>query len=145
MEAATPLRKPHVRTVGEHLAIDGLVVDDETAVRLVREREEGGDDTVALIEDAIEIGARVLDREQAGANAEFVKTEFEKAARDLQGEFGERARAITEQLEQQLEAVFGPDGGHLAKELERLFSDGSTEAVQHRVKELVDQTMVKSR
>ena len=44
-------------------------------------------------------------------------------ARDLQGEFGERARAITEQLEQQLEAVFGPDGGHLPKELERLFSD----------------------
>ncbi|MDX6642239.1 MAG: hypothetical protein QOD76_201, partial [Solirubrobacteraceae bacterium] len=145
MEAATPLRKPHVRTVGDRLAVDGLVLDDETAVRLVREREEAGDDTVALVEDAIEIGARVLDREQTGANAEFVKNEFEKAARELQSEFGERARAVTEQLDQQLEAVFGPEGGQLAKELERLFSDGSTEAVQHRVKELVDQTMIKSR
>jgi hypothetical protein len=145
MEAATPLRKPHVRTVGDHLAVDGLIVDDETAVRLVRAREEAGEDAVALVEDAIEIGARVLDREQAGANAEFVKTEFEKAARDLQAEFGERAQAVTEQLDQQLQAVFGPDGGHLAKELERLFSDGSTDAVQHRVKELVEQTLVKSR
>jgi hypothetical protein len=145
MEAATPLRQPHVRTVGDRLAVDGLVLDDETAVRLVREREEVGDDTVAFVEDAIEIGARVLDREQTGANAEFVKNEFEKAARDLQSEFGERARAISEQLDAQLQAVFGPDGGQLAKELERLFSDGSTEAVQHRVKELVDQTMVKSR
>ena len=26
MEAATPLRKPHVRTAGDHLVIDALVV-----------------------------------------------------------------------------------------------------------------------
>ena len=32
------------------------------------------------VRDAVEIGARVLDREQAAANAEFVKTEFERAA-----------------------------------------------------------------
>ena len=35
---------------------------------------------VKTVRDAVEIGARVLDREQAGANAEFVKTEFERAA-----------------------------------------------------------------
>src|SRR3954447_22007165 len=73
MEAATPLRKPHVRTVGDRVVVDGLVVDDEAAVRLVREREEAGADPVRVVADAIEIGARVLDREQAGANAEFVK------------------------------------------------------------------------
>src|SRR5207253_2969479 len=67
MEAATPLRDPSVRTIGDRLAIDGLVVADECAVRLVRE----GDDPVRTVEDAIEIGARELDREQAGANAEF--------------------------------------------------------------------------
>ncbi len=55
------------------LVVDGLVVDDECAVRLVREREEAGEDPVGVVVDAIEIGARVLDREQAGANAEFVR------------------------------------------------------------------------
>ena len=76
MEAATPLRQPHVRVIGDRLAIDGLVVEDECAVRLVREREEHGDDAVKTVRDAVEIGARVLDREQAGANAEFVKADF---------------------------------------------------------------------
>ena len=33
----------------------------------------------------IEIGARVLDREQTGANAEFVKTEFEKVSQERRG------------------------------------------------------------
>src|SRR3954447_16835913 len=71
MEAATPLRKPHVRTVGDRLVVDGLVVDDDAAVRLVREREEAGADTERVITDAIEIGARVLDREQAAADPGF--------------------------------------------------------------------------
>src|SRR3954454_12112366 len=79
MEAATPLRKPHVRTVGDRVVVDGLVVDDDAAVRIVREREESGADTERVITDAIEIGARVLDREQAGANADFVKGELDKA------------------------------------------------------------------
>ena len=63
-------------------SIDGLVVEDECAVRLVREREQNGDDPVKAVRDALEIGARVLDREQAGANAEYVKTEFEKASKE---------------------------------------------------------------
>src|SRR5256885_999998 len=62
MEAATPLRNPSVRIVGDRVAVDGLVVADECVVRLVRE----GDDPVRVVEDAIEIGARVLDREQTG-------------------------------------------------------------------------------
>jgi hypothetical protein len=131
MEAATPLRTPSVRTVGgDRVAVDGLIVEDETAVRLVHGREEAGEDPVELLLDAVEIGARVLDREQTGANADFVKAEFEKAARELQSDFGERARAVTESL---------------ARELERRFSDGSSEAVQHRVKELVAETMTRSR
>src|SRR5437763_6520976 len=131
MEAATPLRNPTVRSVaGDRVAVDGLLVEDETTARLVREREDAGEDAVGLVTDAIEIGARVLDREQTGANAEYVKTEFERAARELQSDFGERARVVTESM---------------AEELERRFSDGSTEAVQHRVREAVDEVMAKSR
>jgi hypothetical protein len=145
MEAATPLRKPSVRTVGDRVAVDGLVVEDEATLRLVREREDAGEDAVKLALDAIAIGARVLDREQAGANAEAVKAEMDKAARELGDEFAERARAAAEALESRLDEVFAPDAGHLAKALERHFSDGSSEAVQHRVKALVAEVLANSR
>src|SRR5919109_3843429 len=98
MEAATPLHKPHVRTVGDRVAIDALVVEDEAAVRLVREREQAAEDPARTVVDAIEIGARVLDREQAAANADFVRTEFERASRQLEREFCDRARTVAELL-----------------------------------------------
>jgi hypothetical protein len=145
MEAATPLRQAHVRTIGDRLVVDGLVVEDECAVRLVREREQNGDDPARVVRDAVEIGARVLDREQAGANAEFVKTEFEKASKDVQQEFAEKARTIAEFFEEQFSAVFGEDDGQLAKELERRFGDGSAVSVQNRVREAVAETLTKSR
>ena len=145
MEAATPLRKPHVRTVGDRLAIDGLVVDDECAVRLVRDREQSGEDPVKTVQDAIEIGARVLDREQAAANVEFVRTEFERASRDVQSEFTDKARTIADFFERQFEDVFGPDNGQLARELERRFGDGSAASVQNRVREAVAETLARSR
>jgi hypothetical protein len=145
MEAATPLRQANVRTIGDRLVVDGLVVEDECAVRLVRDREQNGDDPVRVVRDAVEIGARVLDREQAGANAEFVKTEFEKASKDVQQEFTEKARTIAEFFETQFAAVFGEDDGQLAKELERRFGDGSAVSVQNRVREAVAETLTKSR
>src|SRR5688500_8893755 len=145
MEAATPLRQPHVRVIGDRVAIDGLVIEDECAVRLVRAREENGDDPVGTVRDAVEIGARVLDREQTGANAEFVKTEFEKASREVQHEFTEQARTIAQFFETQFAAVFGEEDGQLAKELERRFGDGSATSVQNRVREAMAETLARSR
>jgi hypothetical protein len=145
MEAATPLRQPHVRVLGDVVAIDGLVVDDECAVRVVREREQNGDDPAKTVRDAVEIGARVLDREQAGANAEFVKVEFEKASRQVQQEFTDKARTIAEFFEEQFASVFGEQDGQLAKELERRFGDGSAVSVQNRVREALNETLAKSR
>ena len=145
MEAATPLRKPQVRTVGDRLAIDGLVVADECAVRLVREREERGEDPTAIVADALEIGARVLDREQTGANAEFVRAEFDKVSREVETAFGDRAREVSDQFERKMDEVFGPENGHLSRALERHFSDESSAAVQNRVKALVADVMTRSR
>jgi hypothetical protein len=145
MEAATPLHPPSVRSLpGDRIAVDGLVVDDATIARLVREREERDEDPVALVADAVEIGARVLDREQAGANAEWVKAEMEKAARELDQEFVDRARSLGEELDGRLTEFLSPEGV-LAKSLERLFSDGSSEAVQHKVRQLVADTMAQAR
>jgi hypothetical protein len=145
MEAATPLRKPPVEVMPDRLVVDGLVVEDECAVRVVREREQAGDDPAKTLTDAIEIGSRVLDREQAGANAEYVRTEFEKTAKELDVAFTEKARTVAEFFGERVEEVFGEGDGHLAKEFEKLFSDGSAASVQNRVRELVAEAMVKSR
>src|SRR3954466_12246687 len=145
MEAATPLRQPHVTTAGDRLTVHDLTVEDEAAARLVREREQSGDDPVKIVADAIEIGARVLDREQAAANAEYVRTEFEKTASEIDRQFSDKARTVAEHFGQKVDEVFGEDGGQLAKEFEKLFSDGSSASVQNRIRELVAETMTKSR
>ncbi|HLM26455.1 MAG TPA: hypothetical protein VK304_05750 [Thermoleophilaceae bacterium] len=145
MEAATPLRRPSVSTDERSLRLNDLLVEDETVVRVVRERIEAGEDPERVVLDAIEIGGRVLDREHAAANAEFVKTEFERASRNVEEQFTERARQVAERLDEKVDEVFGEENGHLAKELEKLFSDGSSASVQNRVRELVGETLAKSR
>jgi hypothetical protein len=146
MEAATPLRRPpQVRTAGETLVVDGLVVADPCAVRLAREREDAGESPAKLVTEAIEIGARVLDREQTAAHADFVKAEFERAARELDATFVERARLVAERLDKKVDEAFGAEHGHVARALERHFGDESTEAVQHKVRLVVSDLAVKMR
>src|SRR5436190_23255140 len=144
MEAATPLRQAHVRTIGDRLAVDGLVISDEAAVRLVHEREEAGDDPVRVVTDAIEIGSRVLDREQTGANADFVKNEFERVSKDVETAFSERAKAVADELGQKVDEFFGPDSGHMTKALERHFSDDSDAAVHNRVRDVLADVMART-
>jgi hypothetical protein len=141
MQAATPLPLARVHVVNDRLAIDWLVVDDETAVRLAAEREN----PARFVVEAIEIGARVLDREQTGANAEFVKAEFEKAARELDSEFVERARKVAERLDAKVDEVFGPEHGHVTRALARHFGDESSVAVHNRVKALLAEVSVQMR
>jgi hypothetical protein len=137
MEAATPLPLSSVRTRAGRLHVDGLVVGDECAVRLAAERERAGEDPARLVTDAIEIGARVLDREQTGAHTEYVKAEFERAAHELDAQFVERARRVAERLDEKVDEAFGAESGHVTRALERHFSDESADAVQHKVKEVV--------
>jgi len=125
--------------------IDALVIDDPCAVRQARERESAGDDPARFVQDAVAIGARVLDREQAGAQADFVRAEFEKQAREVEVAFGERAQRVGDDLAKQLETVFGAESGHLTKSLQKHFSDDSAGAVQHRVKAVVDEVTRKMR
>ena len=133
MEAATPLRHARITVLANRVLVDGLSIDDPTAVDLVRARADAGDDPARVVSDAVEIGARVLHREQTGANVEFVKAEFEKSARELDAEFVERARKVSERLDQKVDEVFGPEHGHVTRALERHFGDESSVAVQNRV------------
>jgi hypothetical protein len=141
MEAAAPLPLARVHVVNGRLAIDWLTIDDETTVRLATERR----DPEHFVVEAIEIGARVLDREQTGANAEFVRAEFEKTARALDGEFVERARKVAERLDAKVDEVFGPEHGHVTRALAKHFGDESSVAVQNRVKALLADVSVQMR
>ena len=133
MEAATPLRQPRVTVLANAVVAEGLTVRDRTTVDLVREREAAGSDPAEVLVDAIEIGARVLSREQAEVNADFVRTEFEKVSREVEGAFGEKARVVAEFLGKRVDDVFAPGSGQLARELERLFGAESSVAVQHQL------------
>ena len=141
MEAATPLNPARVALFGDRLRVENLIVADESAVRLAAERQAAGDDLADLVTQAIEIGARVLDREQAAANTEYVKAEFERQAREVETQFAERASAVSTELTQRIEAAFGADAGVVPKLLEKHFGDESTSAVQNRVKALVDELL----
>jgi hypothetical protein len=135
MEAAIRLPLTQVYVRNNRLFVEQLTVDDETSARLAAER----DDPVRFVVEAIEIGARVLDRELTGVNAEFVRAEFEKTARELDTTFAERAREVTERLDAKVEQVFGPEHGHVTKALARHFGDESSVAVQHRIRAVLDE------
>jgi hypothetical protein len=125
--------------------VERLAVHDERAVALVRARSEAGEDVVALVTEALEIGARVLDREQAEANAEWMRAEFEKSSRDLEASFVDKAKAVAEFFDKRVEQVFGAENGQLAKELTRLFGDGSSEAVQHQLRQVMGDATARMR
>jgi hypothetical protein len=132
--AATPLRNPRVSALIGRVIIEHLVVDDALAAELVRARADAGEDPARLIADAIEIGARVLDREQAGASVEVLKQDLEHAS-----------QSVVSELKTQLEQAFGPDNGHVTRVLERHFGADSSSAVQHQVRAAVAELLNESR
>src|SRR5918994_8005208 len=87
-----------VRALEDRLVIEQLTVTDERAAQLVRERREAGQDPARTVADAIEIGARVLDREDAAAEVDYVRAEFEKHA----GALRERLSKALEEGDRQL-------------------------------------------
>jgi hypothetical protein len=145
MEAATPLRHPRVHVLMGRVIVENVVVDDPAAAAWVQRRIEAGEHAERVVADAIEVGARVLEREQAALNADFVRNEFEKVSREVETTFTEKARIVAEFFGTKVDEVFGPEDGHLAKELTRLFGEGSTVAVQHQLRQVMLEQSAKMR
>lgn len=137
MEAATILRQPRVQVLMGRVLVDNVVVDDPATAAFVSRRVEAGENPVRVVEDAIEVGARVLEREQNATDAEFVRNEFEKVTREVETAFTDKARVVAEFFGTKVDEVFGPENGHLAKELSRLFGEGSSAAVQHQLRQVM--------
>jgi len=141
VEPITPITAEQVRLLGDQLLIDGLVVDDETTIALAREREAAGESLDALVSQAIEIGARILQREQTASDTEFVKAEFERQAHEVEAQFNESAQKVTEGFKTQIDATFDADAGLLPKLLDQHFGENSSSAVQNQVKALVEEML----
>ena len=143
--AATPLRQPRVTALLGRLIVEHLIVDDATASELVRARVDAGEDPERVVADAIEIGARVLDRERAGAAVEVLRQDLENASREVEARLGQTSEAVVTELRTQLEEAFGPDSGHVTRVLQRHFGADSSTAVQHQVRAAVAELLGESR
>src|SRR4051795_9858505 len=143
--AATPLRQPRVHVLMGRVIVENVVVDDPAPAAFVARREDAGEPAARVVADAIEVGARVLEREQAAVDAEFVRNEFEKVSREVESSFGDKARVVAEFFGTKVDEVFGAEDGHLAKELQRLFGEGSTAAVQHQLRQVMADQSAKMR
>src|SRR3954464_3764050 len=143
--AATPLRQQRVHVLMGRVLVENLVVDDPAAAAFVRGRLEAGGAGGRGVNDAIEIGARVLEREQAGLDAEFVRSEFEKVSREVETAFTDKARVVAEFFGGKGEEVSGAEPGVLWKDLARLFGDESSAAVQHRLQAVMNEQSARMR
>jgi hypothetical protein len=158
MEAVHKLQFPDqsVELRGSAVVVDNLVVDDRTLVELVERRLEREISALETVIDALEIGARVLDREATSAEVDAVRRELERVSAAAEHSFAERARTIGDGLEKQFERFLGEDGGAIAKVLDthsddlaelvaKHFSGDRSTAVQHEVRDLVAKALTESR
>jgi hypothetical protein len=145
-----------VRALDDRLVIESLTVSDARAARVVRERAEAGQPPPKTVADAIEIGARVLEREGLASEVDYVQREFERTASQVRREFGDQAGNLAERVEEQLERVFGGESGMMARALDahaeelaeqvaRHFDPERQTAVQNQVRELVASSLQDSR
>jgi hypothetical protein len=127
-----PSEKGHgvVRALDDRLVIERLTVSDKRAARVVRERAEGGQEATRTVADAIEIGARVLDREDVAAEVDYVRAEFERHAGELR-----------ERLTKSLEA--GDE--KLAERISHNFDGSRDDSVQREIAELVRRALDEQR
>jgi len=138
------------------VSIDGLSVEDRTLAELVERRTGQGVTGGETVRDALEIGARVLDREATGAEVDFVRREFEKLSGEVERSFADKARTVAEHMQKQFERFLGEDSGTMAKALdshseelgeliERHFGGDRSTAVQHQLRELMSRALQESR
>ena len=113
-----------VRAIGDRLVIEALTINDERSARVVRQRAESGQAAPDTVAKAIEIGARVLDREEVAAEVDYVKREFERLSAQHREQVEEKNREHVAELSE-----------HLAE----LFGEGRETAVQAKIKRALEE------
>ncbi|MGZ5313601.1 MAG: hypothetical protein ACXWEA_05285 [Solirubrobacterales bacterium] len=124
-----------VRAIDDRLVIEALTINDERSARVVRERANAGQEPARTVSDAIEIGSRVLDREDTAAEVEFVKHEFERKAGDLGKQLGETIDTAGEGINESLDSV--SEG--IVEQLASHFDPERRSAIQNQIRESLGQ------
>ena len=102
-----------VRAIDGRLVIERLEIDDARAAKLVRERVDAGHAPAQTVRDAVEIGARVLEREGTAAEVDYVRAEFERHLfndapvwrNEPHEQIGEVEHVLMDELDEEIEAI----------------------------------------
>jgi hypothetical protein len=108
-----------VRALEDRLVIEHLTVTDERAAKLVRDRNQAGQDPARTVADAIEIGSRVLDREDAAAEVDYVRAEFEKQAGDLRTRLSKALEDGDRALAERIAKAFDDEQGSVPRQFQQ--------------------------
>ena len=141
-----------VRVLGDRLAIEDLTINDPEASRVVRERAEAGEEPARTVRRAVEIGTRVLDREDTAIEVDYVRREFERLARSHSGTVEETHREAVERIEEGLRRALGGDEGpgalgealethseELSEQIAQTFGEDREGAVQAQIKRMLEE------
>ena len=141
-----------VRVLGDRIAIEDLTINDPEASRVVRERAEAGEEPARTVRRAVEIGTRVLDREDTAIEVDYVRREFERLARSHGETVEETHREAVERIEEGLRRALGGDEGpgalgealethseELSEQIAQTFGEDREGAVQAQIKRMLEE------
>jgi hypothetical protein len=141
-----------VRALDDRVVIERLEISDEGTARVVRERAETGEEPAATIRRAIEIGARVLDREDSAVEVDYVRREFEQVTAAHRESVQQKNIEAVERIEDSLRRVLGDDeaagalgqalDAHsegLAEQIAATFGEDREGAVQAQIRRMLEE------
>jgi hypothetical protein len=150
-----PLEPPgsgSVRVVEDRIVIEGMTIADAETARVVRERAESGEEPARSVRRSIEIGTRVLDREDTAIEVDYVRREFERLTRVHSETVEQRNREAVERIEDGLRRALGGEEGpgalgqaleshssELAEQIAENFGEDREGAVQAQIKRMLDE------
>jgi hypothetical protein len=141
-----------VRAIDDRLVIERLTINDGRSARVVRQRAEGGQQAAETVAKAIEIGARVLDREEVAAEVDYVKREFERLQAEHRETVAHDNQEVADRIEETLRRALGADdapgllgaaleshSGGLSELIAETFGEDREGAVQAQIKRILEQ------
>jgi hypothetical protein len=147
-----PAGSGSVRLVEDRIVIERLTIADGETARVVRDRAEAGEEPARSVRRAIEIGTRVLDREETAIEVDYVRREFERLARVHSETVEEANREAVERIEDGLRRALGGEEGsgalgealeshteELSEQIASTFGEDREGAVQAQIKRMLEQ------
>jgi hypothetical protein len=141
-----------VRALGDRIVIEALTINDERSARVVRQRAESGQEASDTVAKAIEIGARVLDREEVAAEVDYVKREFERLQVAHRETIEKQNHEAVDRIEGALKIALGAEdapgalgaaleshSGDLSELIAETFGEDREGAVQAQIKRILEQ------